>query len=192
MAKTREVRKFDVFNPRFEDVPPYISFSGYAVDIPLGGVVRTLEEYREQGLDTDPDFQRGHVWNETQQSRFVEHVVRGGTTGIDIYMNNPRWSRVGRARAGEYADFVLVDGKQRLRAVERFFKNEIRAFGVLFSEFKDRPDMLTRLRFNVNQLGSRAEVLRWYLDLNAGGTVHADDEIEKVRALLAAERRGGG
>jgi len=34
---------------------------------------------------------------------------------------------------------------------------------------------------------TRADRLRLYLRLNRGGTIHTDDEIERVRAMLAAE-----
>lgn len=44
------------------------------------------------------------------------------------------------------------------------------------------------LRFVVNELATRAEVLQWYIELNTGGTPHADAEIARVRSLLEAER----
>ena len=36
-------------------------------------------------------------------------------------------------------------------------------------------------------LESRAEVLRFYLKLNRGGTVHSDAEIDRVKHLLVLE-----
>ena len=42
-------------------------------------------------------------------------------------------------------------------------------------------------KLNINTLPTRAAVLQWYLEMNAGGTPHADAEIERVRGLLAAE-----
>jgi len=34
---------------------------------------------------------------------------------------------------------------------------------------------------------TRAEVLTWYLQINAGGVVHSDEEIERVKELLKEE-----
>ena len=35
----------------------------------------------EEGLQLNPDFQRGHVWTEDQQVKFLEFILRGGKTG---------------------------------------------------------------------------------------------------------------
>lgn len=68
-------------------------------------------------------------------------------------------------------------------------RNELIIFGnTRFSDFTDTlrmtgPDFI----FYVNNLQKRAEVLQWYLDLNTGGVVHTDEEIEKVQRLLEQE-----
>lgn len=41
-----------------------------------------------------------------------------------------------------------------------------------------------RLRFQVMTFRTRRELLRYYLDINAGGVVHSDAEISRVNALL--------
>lgn len=43
------------------------------------------------------------------------------------------------------------------------------------------------LKFNVNDLQTRTEVLRWYIEMNSGGVVHSDEEIERVKELLRQE-----
>jgi hypothetical protein len=87
---------------------------------------------------------------------------------------------------------VLVDGKQRLLAVRRFLADEIRAFGKLYSEYGPLSGTRTNgmIKFNVNDLETRAEVLDWYLSLNAGGTAHQPEEIERVKNLLKIEVDG--
>jgi hypothetical protein len=40
------------------------------------------------------------------------------------------------------------------------------------------------MKINVNSLLTKADVLRWYIQFNAGGTPHTAEEIEKVKALL--------
>ncbi len=85
---------------------------------------------------------------------------------------------------------VLVDGKQRLHAALRFMRNEIPAFGTLKDDYEDNlPLSSTSLYFNINSLKTKAEVLQWYLDLNTGGVVHTNDEIEKVKKMLEAEKK---
>jgi hypothetical protein len=49
----------------------------------------------------------------------------------------------------------------------------------------DRIRWITGFKFRMCSLASRAEVLRFYLNINAGGTPHTNSEIERVRAMLA-------
>jgi hypothetical protein len=82
-----------------------------------------------------------------------------------------------------------VDGLQRLTAVRRFLAGEIKAFGMVAKEFTGTPFDPRRymLRMAVHVYQTRAELLQYYIDLNAGGTPHEPEEIERVRALLAGE-----
>ena len=62
---------------------------------------------------------------------------------------------------------------------------QLKAFGLYRNEYGDQPDQLdASFKVHVNNLKTRAEVLQWYLDLNTGGVVHTDEEIEKVKQLL--------
>lgn len=173
---------------KIRDIPQFTPNAPYTVTIFWSKLERFLSEQIEQGLQTDPDFQRGHVWTERQQVAFVEFILRGGQSGRDIRTNHPTYNA---GAPGEGVSYVLVDGKQRLTAVLRFLRDEITAFGHRYSEFEDRRQLHTNLSFmwHVNNLQTRAEVLQWYLDLNTGGTIHSDQEITRVQGLLAAETK---
>ncbi len=86
--------------------------------------------------------------------------------------------------------YELVDGLQRLTAVLRFLRGEIRVLGIHYDDLTvvDRRCLPSRCRFKwrVCNLPTRADVLKLYLLLNAGGVVHSPEEIERVRGLLAA------
>jgi hypothetical protein len=91
-------------------------------------------------------------------------------------------------RGGAHKDFVIVDGKQRLSAVLDFLDNKIKAFGHLYSEYEDKYflggiDFI----FKVNNLATKSDVLRWYLDINNSGTPHSTNEIQRVREMLDHE-----
>ena len=66
------------------------------------------------------------------------------------------------------------------------------ACGHRLSEYEDRLDLI-RYRFSVliNDLPSRAQVLKWYLEMNHGGTPHSVNEMERVQVLLREELAGG-
>lgn len=172
---------------RFRDIPQFTRPGGYEVDYPLPSLVRWVEStIAEDGLNMEPDFQRGHVWTESQQIKFLEFILRGGKSGRVLYFNNPSWRTP--VNEGEYNDFVCVDGLQRFTAIRRFIQNEIPAFGSLYKEYTDPLSIsLNTMRVNINTLTTRAAVLQWYLEMNTGGSPHAQEEIERVKTLLAIE-----
>jgi hypothetical protein len=102
---------------------------------------------------------------------------------MDILFNCPGF------HVGELGTMELVDGKQRISAVLGFLANEFPILGEHFSsDFTDEMDIIRqRFRFHVNDLTSRRDVLQWYLDLNSGGTVHTETDLEKVRRLIEKE-----
>lgn len=169
---------------KWSEIPSYTQTANYNVDVSLEYLMVDVARYVNYGCNLNPDFQRPIVWSSEQQSRYVEHVLKGGKSGTEIMFNCPNWMGT-----KELHDFVLVDGKQRLEAFRRFFANEIQAFGQYFKEFEGRMNMSTSLRFYVNNLKTRREVLQWYLDFNAGGTVHSEAEIARVKALLDSDKK---
>lgn len=168
---------------RYKDIPRLTSAGHYQVNMPLRNITKRLQEYKdEMGLNLEPIFQRGHVWTEEQQIKYVEYLLRGGESSRTIYFNCPWWHyQVG---SGGYRDFVCVDGLQRLTAVCAFMENKIPAFGLYCSQFDEKIPYDYDLLFNVNDLKTEQEVLQWYIDLNEGGTPHTKEEILRVKSLL--------
>ena len=175
---------------KFADIPQFTRSAGYCVNVGLDHLARHYHRYVvDYGLDVSPDFQRGNVWTPIQKVRFMEYMLRGGSSGLDIYCNSPTWQHGHLGPQYPDAWFVLVDGKQRLDAALGFLNNEFQVFGHYFRDFTDRPRITqVNFRWHVNDLKTREECLSWYLDLNTGGTVHSEAELEKVRDLI---REGG-
>jgi uncharacterized protein with ParB-like and HNH nuclease domain len=171
---------------KFADIPQFTSDGTYQVDYPLTSLVSYIEEeVSEMGLQLNPEFQRGHVWTEEQQIAWLEYHLRGGKSGSIIYLNNPFWHSSRNPKENEYSDYVCVDGLQRITAAQRFIHNEIKVFDSYFNEFEDRIRMASAMiHLNVNDLKSKREVLQWYIDMNAGGTPHTKEEIERVSKML--------
>ena len=170
---------------KFKEIKQFTRTPSYQVDVPWDYIEETLERYNDakrggSKLQMDPDFQRAHVWTEAQQVAFVEFCLQGGRSGQTILWNAKGWMR------GFEGDVVLVDGKQRMEAIRKFLRGDLAVFGgQKRSDFTDRlPSSLT-LRFMINDLPTHEQVLKWYLELNTGGTPHTEEEIEKVRAMLA-------
>lgn len=154
----------------------------YACDIAFHRVISSLKEYQEQGLDLDPDFQRPHVWSDEKRSNYIEYVLKGGNDpkAKTLYLNCQNFKR------GIRGDFTLVDGKQRIEAIRKFFAGELTVFGEY--HYEDLKECFVghsyTMRILINDFATRSEVLKWYLDINVSGEPHTPEEIERVRKLL--------
>ena len=66
-----------------------------------------------------------------------------------------------------------------------FLNNEIPIFNTYYKDFEDVLRTATHsIKFNINDLMSRKDVLKWYIEMNSGGTVHSKDEIDRVTKLM--------
>ena len=153
------------------------------VDYGLDFLAETVMD-REDKWNIDPDYQRDHVWTDDQRSKFVGYFLVVKRMPL-IFLN------YGVRRTHSVPE--VVDGKQRLTSLLRFVAGEIdaelpsgqRVWWRDFDEVDRRcaPEVTCARIY----LPSRAAVLQFYINLNAGGTVHTQAEIDRVRAMLAAE-----
>ena len=170
---------------KFKDIPQLTRAGSCNTNIPLTHMLKTIsewEQYEFYQLQLNPNFQRGHVWTEKQQMLFVEFLLRGGKSARVIYFNKPSWQMTKTVNG--YDDFVCVDGLQRITAVTKFLKNEIKVFGSYYKDFEDKIPLSIDLIFNVNDLKTEKEVLQWYVDMNAGGTPHTSEEINRIKKMI--------
>ena len=172
----------------FNTIRPYTSDGTYRVDVPLNQIEEAIQRYEDNyGLEVNPDFQRGHIWDEDRQIAFVEHLLRGGQGSNELRFNCTNWMRW---RGKINRNMVLVDGLQRLTAIRRFLNGEIGIFdGHYIDEIDNLPLYHVTMSFRVNDLATRREVLNWYIEINEGGVVHTEDEINRVKELLERENK---
>lgn len=170
--------------PNFTDIPQLPrAYSTYTVAWKqLNQFLNNWED--TYGLDLNPPYQRGHVWTKEQQIAYVEYVLMGGEVSKTILWNDQNDGRV-----SSYVPVELIDGKQRLQAVRAWFKDEFPTFGHVFSEWEGpmRPHLL-KFDFQLCCL-SPEEVLRVYLNINAGGTPHTTEELDRVREMLRTAQK---
>jgi len=172
----------------FKDIKKYTSNGHYQVNSPW----RHFEEFylnekdKYHYFNINPDYQRGHVWTSEQESKYIEHILRGGQQGKDLYFNCPGWMNNYQGPA------EVVDGKQRIKAVLGFLHDTVKAFGYYCSEFESPyvGHLPSECEFivHINDLPKRWMVLQWYLEMNAGMTIHTDEELNKVKILIEQEK----
>lgn len=170
---------------KFTDIPQLLTNkANYKVDVGFKYFSKTINQYIEEyGLILNPEFQRGHVWAEEQQEKYIEYVLKGGTSGKEIFFNKPSWHCKAKT---DYDEFVCVDGLQRITAIMKFQANELKVFGLYYNEFEGDPrEVTTRMSIRINDLQYEKDVLQWYIEMNEGGTPHTKEEIQKVKDMVS-------
>src|SRR6478736_5113622 len=105
---------------KFADIDRF-PHSSYCVGVELKYLKEHLVRWDERceelphcRLIMDPEFQRGHVWTESQQVAFVEYLLKGGRMGRDVFFNCSSWQ-------GNYTTPIYcLDGLQRITACLAF------------------------------------------------------------------------
>ena len=72
-------------------------------------------------------------------------------------------------------------------AILEFIDGKIPVFGGNYLNDFDDPDLLIRkaeVNYSVNKLQTKAELYKWYLEMNEGQVAHTAEELDKVRVLL--------
>ena len=198
-AETQRERK----NADFEAIIRPLRTASYEVDMEWHCFDRQIESIGADygGLELEPDFQRGHVWTHAQQQHFIENVLRGVVTsaGFHVQFNCPNWDNVDYA--GDLPrGLQCLDGLQRITAVRDFLAGKVKPFGLSVSDlagsrfsprrsyyrFSPSRSYYRFLRVSIHNFERKADLLAHYLDLNAGGTPHSAEDLERVRAMLAA------
>lgn len=154
----------------------------YHVNVSLGHLLDSINQY---GIDLDPDYQRGHVWTEEQEQKFVGALLENYKAIPPFWFN---WTSKEYHRDSS----EIVDGKQRINSCIRWLKGEIHAVCPCGIEVEYREldkvslrGLATYVTMNWNFVElSRKEVMQFYLRLNNGGTIHTPAELDKVRRLV--------
>jgi hypothetical protein len=144
---------------------------------------RETAEGRHRYFNRDVEYQRGHVWSEAQASAFLGSLFSGDPMP-PVYLN----------MSDRSDEMVVIDGKQRLTALYRWLKGEIPAInrrGLVFYVNDLDKSALRRLENRCYITAIRVDwpvkrQIEFYIALNSGGTPHAAEEIERVKALLAS------
>lgn len=167
----------------------------YGADIQWNDIEWQIERYAKNygGFELNPDFQRGHCWTREQQIKFIEAFIRGtiGDTGRTITLNCPDFQR-DEDKNTDLKGFVVVDGLQRLTAVRSFMNDEFTIFNdVVEGGLNKNSFDGTRfgiksnkgLRFNILNFQFKRELLDYYIAFNDGGSVHTQEEIQRVKEM---------
>lgn len=117
-------------------VPERYDISSYGADYDVEGLVRRLK----RGDIFIPDFQRDYVWKIPEASRFIESLLLGlPVPGVFL------------AKEPESNKLLVIDGQQRLKTLEFFYKGL----------FNPQPEEKTHRVFALTKVQSKFEGLTY-------------------------------
>ncbi len=125
-----------------------------------------------------PEWQRKQCWTDQQSIRFLESIWMGISLGT--FMVN--YSKSG---LDDDTHLVLLDGQQRLRAIERYWNDELAVLGEngeayywneLTAGEKAHFDRIS-FPWVCTEYGTDPELREAYNRHNFGGTAHRADEV---------------
>lgn len=165
--------------------------SNYWVNYRFSSIENFLKEsISHTGLELDPDFQRGHVWDYEQRTKYIESIIREIVQDSDIVI---RFNARDYMSTQDSTDTDLpktmqcIDGLQRLTAIREYMKGNIHPFGYTFEEIENSHLAIARKRnicVKVYNIKYRKDLLKFYYDLNFGGTQHTEFEEERILGMI--------
>jgi len=132
-----------------------------------------------EGVDFDPDYQRGHVWEMEDKISLLDSIFAKRDIGKFVFNS--------RDYADEGPLCEIIDGKQRLSAIKEFAEDRYKYRGYYFSElnWQDR-NTFSNKSVSVAELdeATEEEILETFLAVNITGRQQNTDHINHVKELL--------
>lgn len=161
------------FNTRSEMVDARISFHNAHLE--------TLPHlYYFSGIDMNPSYQRGFVWNLEDKQKLIESIFQGVEIG--------KFALIRRPYQEEGPSFEILDGKQRLSTIIEFLQDRFAYKGVLYSQLNPQDKRYFEqfsITYGEAEEGTTlAQKLRYFLKLNTGGRAQDPQHMEGIRQQL--------
>ncbi|GHE72988.1 hypothetical protein GCM10019059_35740 [Camelimonas fluminis] len=122
-----------------------------------------------------PAWQRPLVWSAEQKVAFIESSWRGIPLGTYTFNQD---------EPGSDLDYLLIDGQQRLTAIEDYIHDRFPVFGLLFSQLTlPERSRWENTKFAAYKCESADEnyLRRYYNIMNFAGTPHLPHQRAKAR-----------
>jgi len=150
-----------------------------------GSISTLLNKLYFFGVNMTPDYQRGLVWLLEDKEALIDSIFKGIEIGkfafvrLDFKENSPCYE--------------VLDGKQRMNALQQFYEDKFTYKGKKFSDLSplDRHHFLEYTIAIGESRGemSKAQKYEYFLRLNTRGREQEVEHIDYVRGLLLKETK---
>ena len=135
------------------------------------------------GVDMEPDYQRGSVWNDEDRTKLLDSIFAGREIGRFVFRNIPYEESLKND-----CFYEVVDGKQRLLTLRAFYENRFPYKGSFYNElptedknwFKNAMTSVAELPEST----TRKEILEVFLALNQNGHPVEESVLDHAKELL--------
>lgn len=152
-----------------------LSFSPYTIE----GV---LTRYYHFGVDMDPYYQRGYVWEQEDKELLIDSIFSNIRIGELVFAK-----RDYETCQSSGCLYEILDGKQRLDALRGYYENRYPYHGYYFNDLgaRDRHVFLERTIPVADLIRPDEEtILRCFLMLNRAGKRMDAAHLSSVEAML--------
>ncbi len=134
------------------------------------------------GIDFDPDYQRGYVWDQKDKQLLLDSIFKNIDIGkfVLIHLSNIEWMK-------RMFSYEILDGKQRLNTLIEFYENKLAYKGKYYNDLS-RMDKRAFIEHQVAVAEVRETdkktVLKYFLMLNRTGKSMDEVHLTQVEKML--------
>lgn len=133
------------------------------------------------GVDMDPEYQRGYVWDDEDREYLIDSIFQNIDIGkfVFVHLDADEWMK-------RNVSFEILDGKQRLNTLKMFYENRFPYKGKYFNDlsFADRRTF-TEHNISYADVNSpdKNDIYRYFLKLNRSGRKMDKAHLDYVESL---------
>ena len=135
--------------------------------------------YYSFGIDTDPEYQRGYVWNEADREELMDSVFKSIDIGKIVLID--------KEHAGDTDDwYEILDGKQRLLTLVAYFEDRFPYKGLYYSDLcreDKRKFDNTSVSVAIVRNASKELIYRLFIMLNTAGKSMSSEDMDRALKL---------
>ncbi|MFJ8528643.1 DUF262 domain-containing protein [Bacillus sp. NPDC094106] len=136
-----------------------------------------LHKLYHLGIDTSPFYQRDYVWSQEDKEALIDSIFNHVELG--------KFVLIFRGYEGDI--YEILDGKQRLSALQEFFEDRFPYKGKYFSQLTQR-DQNHFANYSISLAESQNELtekqkLKYFIRLNTTGRVMDKNHLKKVKKM---------
>jgi len=142
------------------------------------GVQSLLTMYYHFGINMEPEYQRGYVWNDEQKESLIDSIFMGYEIGRFSFLKN--------LYGHNKPSYEIIDGKQRLKTIIDFYENRFTYKGHFYYQLS-HLDQSAFENFGVEitempeESVTREQIIDYFIRINTHGTPVSNDHINSLK-----------